>query len=209
MTLEAVSGTIATLLGIVFIWPQVVRVYARQSVEGIAANAHLIGLAGTPMWFTYAITTDSVPMMLSNLNIEIAIIALMVMLVRKKAIELWKPVVVFSATAIFCATIAYISPTIVGVAGVIIGTPAILPQVWRAVRTKQLFGVSATSNVLLASMGAGWFTYGLSIGDPVVSYPNLVLIPSASYIAWKAWRSHHVSQLQPSVSHVEPCAEHA
>ncbi len=206
MTLEAVSGTIATLLGIVFIWPQVVRVYARQSVEGIAANAHLIGLAGTPMWFTYAITTDSVPMMLSNLNIEIAIIALMVMLVRKKAIELWKPVVVFSATAVFCATFAYISPTTVGVAGVIIGTPAILPQVWRAVRTKQLFGVSATSNVLLASMGAGWFTYGLSIGDPVVSYPNLVLIPSASYIAWKAWRSHHVSQLQPSVSHAEPSA---
>ncbi|NCX31165.1 MAG: PQ-loop repeat-containing protein, partial [Actinobacteria bacterium] len=72
MKLEAVAGTIATLLGVVFIWPQVVRVYARQSVEGIAANAHLIGLAGTPMWFTYAITTDSVPMMLSNLNIEIA-----------------------------------------------------------------------------------------------------------------------------------------
>jgi len=196
--LEAVAGTIATLLGVVFIWPQVVRVYARQSVEGIAANAHLIGLAGTPMWFTYAITTDSVPMMLSNLNIEIAIIALMVMLVRKKAIALWKPVVVFTATAIFCTVFAQISSTTIGVAGVIIGTPAIIPQVWRALRTKHLFGVSVTSNVLLASMGAGWFTYGLSIGDPVVSYPNLVLIPSASYIAWKAWRSHHVSQREPS-----------
>ena len=209
MTLEAVSGTIATLLGVVFIWPQVVRVYARQSVEGIAANAHLIGLAGTLMWLTYAVTTDSVPMMLSNLNIEIAIIALMVMLVRKKAIEPWKPVVVFIAAAIFCAVSAQVSPTTIGVAGVIIGTPAILPQVWRAARAEHLFGVSVTSNVLLASMGAGWFTYGLSIGDPVVSYPNLVLIPSASYIAWKAWRSHHVSKLQPSASHAEPSAKHA
>ncbi|NDH45106.1 MAG: hypothetical protein EBY04_01845, partial [Actinobacteria bacterium] len=108
--------------------------------------------------------------------------------------------VVFTATAIFCAVFAQISSTTVGVAGVIVGTPAIIPQVWRALRTKHLFGVSVTSNVLLASMGAGWFTYGLSIGDPVVSYPNLVLIPSASYIAWKAWRSHHVPQREPSAT---------
>ena len=193
MTLATISGTLASLLGVAFIWPQVVRVYARQSVEGIAPHSHLIGLTGTPMWLTYAITTESVPMILSNINIELAIIALMVMLVRKNAIPLWQPVLVAVATGAFCVTFAFISPTVIGLAGVVIGTPAIFPQVWRALRTKYLFGVSVISNVLLASMGIGWFTYGLSIGDPVVSYPNLVLIPCASYIAWKAWRSRHAS----------------
>jgi len=191
MSASAISGTIATLLGIAFIWPQVIRVYVRRSVEGIAPSANLIGLTGTPMWFTYAITTDSLPMILSNLNIEIAIIALMVMLVRKKAIALWKPLAAFAATAVFCTVFAYVSPTAIGIAGIVFGTPAIMPQVWRAFRTKHLFGVSVASNVLLASMGTGWFVYGLSIGDPVVSYPNLVLVPSASYIAWRAWQSHH------------------
>jgi len=200
MDVSAISGTVATLLGIAFIWPQVIRVYARQSVEGIAPSAHLIGLTGTPMWFTYAITTDSLPMILSNLNIEIAIIALMVMLVRKKAIALWKPLAAFVATAVFCSVFAFISPTAIGIAGIVIGTPAIIPQVWRAVRTKHLFGVSVVSNVLLASMGAGWFVYGLSIGDPVVSYPNLVLVPSASYIAWRAWQSRHAQTEMAAVA---------
>lgn len=191
MTLSNIAGSIATLLGVAFIWPQVIRVYARRSVEGIAPSAHLIGMIGTPMWFTYALTTDSLPMTLSNLNIEIAIVALMVMLVRKKVIPLWKPVVASVATAVFCVTFAFVSPTVVGLAGVVIGTPAIIPQVWRAIRTQHLHGVSVMSNVLLATMGAGWFVYGLSIGDPVVSYPNLVLVPSASFIAWRAWRSRH------------------
>jgi len=194
VTLEAVSGAVATVLAVVFIWPQVIRVYVKRSVEGVAAQSQLIGLSGTLMWLTYGVITDRLPMVLSNLNIELAILALMVMLVRKRALPLWQPVVVFVATLVFCVVAAQISSTIIGVTGVLIGTPAIFPQVWRALRTEHLLGVSVTSYMLLASMGTGWFTYGLTIGDPVVSYPNLVLIPSASFIAWKAWYSRRHAQ---------------
>lgn len=189
MTLSTFAGTIATVLGVAFIWPQVIRVYSKQSVEGVSATSQLIGLSGTLMWFTYGIGIESAPMILSNTNIEVAIIALVVMLVRQRALALWKPVVVFSVTAVFCAVFVSVSPTVVGVAGVVIGTPAIIPQVWRAVRSAHLYGVSVSSYLLLATMGSGWFVYGLSIGDPVVSYPNLVLVPSASYIAWRAHSS--------------------
>ncbi|MDP4930541.1 MAG: PQ-loop domain-containing transporter [Ilumatobacteraceae bacterium] len=95
MTLANLSGSIAALLGVVFIWPQVIRVYATQSVEGVSGLSHLIGMSGTLMWFTYAISTQSLPMLISNTNIEIAIIALMVMLVRKRALPLWLPATVF------------------------------------------------------------------------------------------------------------------
>jgi uncharacterized protein with PQ loop repeat len=196
MTFSGVIGTIASMLGIAFIWPQVIRVYSKQSVEGVSGTSHLIGLTGTLMWLTYGITTDRVPMIVSNANIEIAIIALMVMLVRKKALPLWQPVLAFTLSAAFCVAFAFVSPTIVGVTGVVVGTPAIIPQVWRAIRTKHLFGVSVSTNVLLASMGTSWFLYGLAIDDPVVSYPNLVLIPSASFIAWRAWSSHRASLSQ-------------
>lgn len=194
MTLSTIAGTIATALGVAFIWPQVIRVYAKRSVEGVSATSQLIGLAGTLMWFTYGITIDSIPMVLSNTNIELAIIALIVMLVRKGALAPWKPIVVFGATGVFCATFVSSSPTVIGVAGVVIGTPAIVPQVWRAIRSTSLFGVSVSSYALLATMGTGWFVYGLSIGDPVVSYPNLVLVPSASYIAWRAYSSRATTE---------------
>ena len=189
MTLANLSGSIAALLGVVFIWPQVIRVYAKQSVEGVSGLSHLIGLSGTLMWFTYAISTESLPMLISNANIEIAIIGLMVMLVRKRALPLWLPVTVFSSTAAYCIVLSAVAPSVVGITSVLIGTPAILPQLWRAIRTEYLLGVSPSSYLLLASMSLGWFTHGILIDDAIVSYPNFLLAPSALFIAWKAWSS--------------------
>lgn len=189
MTLANLSGSIAALLGVVFIWPQVIRVYAKQSVEGVSGLSHLIGLSGTLMWFTYAISTESLPMLISNANIEIAVIALMVMLVRKRALPLWLPVTVFSVTVAYCVVLNLVAPSAVGITGVLIGTPAILPQVWRAIRTEYLLGISASSYLLLATMSLGWFTHGMLIDDAIVSYPNFLLAPSALFIAWKAWSS--------------------
>ena len=196
MTFSGVVGTIGSMLGVAFIWPQVYRVYSKQSVEGVSGTSQLIGLTGTLMWLTYGITTDRLPMIVSNANIEVAIIALMVMLVRKKSLPLWQPVLAFAASAVFCAVFAFVSSAVICVTGVIIGTPAIIPQVWRAIRTKHLFGVSVSTNVLLAAMGTSWFLYGLAIDDPVVSYPHIVLIPSASFVAWRAWSSHRASLSQ-------------
>ncbi len=189
MTLANLSGSIAALLGVVFIWPQVIRVYAKQSVEGVSGLSHLIGLSGTLMWFTYAISTESLPMLISNANIEIAIIALMVMLVRKRALPLWLPVTVFAVTVAYCVVLNAVAPSAVGITGVLIGTPAILPQVWRAIRTEYLIGISASSYLLLATMSLGWFTHGILIDDAIVAYPNFLLAPSALFIAWKAWSS--------------------
>ena len=189
VTLANLSGSIAALLGVVFIWPQVIRVYAKQSVEGVSGLSHLIGLSGTLMWFTYAISTESLPMLISNANIEIAIIGLMVMLVRKRALPLWLPVTAFSSTAAYCIVLSAVAPSVVGITSVLIGTPAILPQLWRAIRTEYLLGVSPSSYLLLASMSLGWFTHGMLIDDAIVSYPNFLLAPSALFIAWKAWSS--------------------
>jgi len=204
--LEAVSGTIATMLGVAFIWPQVIRVYAKKSVEGVAPLGTIISIAGTIMWLIYGVATESIPMVLSNLNIEIAFLFLAAYLVHKQALPLWAPILAFVGTLAFSLLIVQFSVTLLGLAGVFIGTPAIFPQFWRAVRTPRLYGVSVVSFTLLAMMGIGWFTYGLTIGDPVVSYPNLVLIPCSSYIAWKAWRSHHhsMSQRNVTVAEAEP-----
>jgi MtN3 and saliva related transmembrane protein len=192
VTAADLSGYAAAVLGTVFIWPQVIRVYARRSVEGISGATQLISLAGTMMWLAYGFVIDSVPMVVANANIEIALIAIVAMMVRKGAMPFWKPAAIVVGAMVYCIVVGQIAPTWVGLAGVIIGTPSILPQVWRAIRTERLYGVSVTTNLLLVSMGCAWGIHGYLIGDPVVSYPNLVLIPSASYIAWRAWQSHRM-----------------
>jgi hypothetical protein len=71
-----------------------------------------------------------------------------------------------------------------------------LPQVWRAIRSEYLLGVSTSSNLLLASMSLGWFTHGILIDDAIVSCPNFLLAPSALFIAWKARSSQrHAAQI--------------
>lgn len=193
MSAASFSGYLAGILGSIFIWPQVVRVYARGNVEGVSGASQLVSLSGTMMWLAYGIGTDSLPMVLSNANIEIALLAITAMLVRKKVVELWLPVTVVGVSVMFATLFARTSPGVIGMVGVVIGTPSILPQLLRAVRTKRLYGVSIWSNLLLASMGTSWFVHGIIIGDPLVSYPNLVLVPSASFIAWRAWRSRSAS----------------
>ncbi|MEY4401949.1 MAG: hypothetical protein RL072_1814 [Actinomycetota bacterium] len=203
MTLEAVSGALAAMLGVAFIWPQVTRAYTKKSVEGVAPLGTIISLAGTIMWIVYGVATGSIPMILSNVNIEVAFLFLAAYLVYKQALPLWAPVVTFVVTLALSLLIARYSETVLGIVGVVISTPSILPQFWRAVRSPRLYGVSVVSFALLAAMGVGWFTYGLTIGDPVVSYPNLVLIPCASFIAWKAWHSHLATVGHRSVTVVD------
>lgn len=191
------------MLGVAFIWPQVIRAYSKKSVEGVAPLGTIISIAGTIMWLVYGAATGSIPMVLSNVNIEVAFLFLAAYLVYKQALPLWAPVLTFVVTLAFSLLVARYSETLLGIVGVVIGTPAIFPQFWRAVRSPRLYGVSVVSFALLAAMGVGWFTYGLTIGDPVVSYPNLVLIPCSSFIAWRAWRSHLATIGHRSVSVVD------
>lgn len=191
MTLANLSGSIAALLGVLYIWPQVIRVYTKQSVEGISGLSHLIGLSGIQMWFTYSINLQSLPMMVSNVNSEIAVIALMVMLVRKRALPLWLPVTVFVGSVAYCVALNAVAPTAIGISGVLISTPAIVPQVWRAIRTEYLPGISVLSYLLLAVVSLGWLTHGMLIGDTIVAAPNFLLAPGALFIAYKAKTSRH------------------
>lgn len=189
MTLANLSGSFAILLSAFSIWPQVIRVYVKQSVEGVSGLAYLITLAGTMIWFTYALNTRSLPLLLANTNIEIATIALIVMLVHKRALPLWQPVTVFALTVAYCGILSAVAPSAVGITGVIVSTPSILPQVWRAMRTEYLLGISPSSYALLAATSFAWFIHGTLVDDAIISAPNFVLAPSALFVAWKAWSS--------------------
>ena len=189
MTLVNLSGSLAILLGVFSIWPQVIRVYVKQSVEGVSELSYLISLASTMMWLTYAVNTRSLPLLLANTNVGIAIIALMVMLVRKRALPLWLPITVFVLTVAYCGILSAVAPSAVGITGVIVSTPSILPQVWRAMRTEYLLGISPSSYALLAATSFAWFMHGILVDDAIISAPNFVFAPSALFIAWKAWSS--------------------
>ncbi|MFZ9402000.1 MAG: hypothetical protein ACO27I_04665 [Ilumatobacteraceae bacterium] len=90
-----------------------------------------------------------------------------------------------------------ISPYVVGVTGLLVSTPMFLPQLWKAIRTQRLYGVSVWSNLLFSIQCGFWVAYGIEVEEWLYIYPNAILLPCGVIIAWKVIGSR---RLTPAVS---------
>ena len=184
-------GFIASFLSIAFIWPQVFRVYIKNSTEGLVPFSFLQGCCGSAMWTIYGLKKPSTQVAFSNGAIVVAIVLILIVCVRHKKIAWWIPVLAISSVAIFGFVIANISLTLMGWCTVAIGTPAIIPQVIGVYKTERLYGVSASMHALLFTCCIAWFAYGALIGDWFVATPNIVGTSGALYIWVRAVKSHN------------------
>lgn len=189
VSLEFISGVIATTSGAAFLWPQVFRAYRRRSVQGLSPASNVVGLVGSVFWTVFGYSTGRSIAVIANVNVGVALALITVMLVRARVLNPYIPVVSFISTLAYCVTMSTISPQIVGITGLIVSTPAFLPQMWRAIRTKHLYGVSVWANMLFAVQCTFWVIYGIEVQEWLYIYPNAFLIPCALVIAWKVRQS--------------------
>jgi len=190
VTLTSVVGLIASSLSIAFIWPQVVRVYAKRSTEGIVPASFLQGSCGSLLWTIYGLSFGNLSLTIANGQIVIAILLILFVCVRHGKIVFWKLVAAHFATLVLGLFALYISITLLGFVTVAIGTPAIIWQVIRVYRTEHLYGVSVITYGLLFACCIAWFSYGALIGDWFVASPNIIGISGSLYITIRALRSH-------------------
>lgn len=198
--LADVTGYVATLLGVAFIWPQVVRAYRHDTVEGLAPLGQVIGMMATVLWGVYGYATDRLPAVVSNINMILAIGCLLAIMVRHRVLRARVPIVGFVVTTYVAVMVGRESPEAVGVAAVVVGTPSIIPQVWRVLRSDRLYGVSIPSNVLLMVMCATWFAYGVLERDWILIGPNLVVVPCAAVITMRAMISQRPAAMTETAS---------
>ena len=196
MTLEAISGSIATLFGIAFIWPQVIRIYQRQTVEGLSATTVLVGLINSVFWTVFGYSTGRSLAVFANANVGLAFVLIALQMARRKAINPIVASVMFVSTLIYCVVMNQISPYVVGVTGLVASTPMFLPQLWKAIRTNNLYGVSVWSNLLFSVQCGFWVVYGVEVGEWLYIYPNAVLLPCGIVIAWKVVRSRRLPEVE-------------
>jgi uncharacterized protein with PQ loop repeat len=183
-------GFFATATSVAFIWPQVVRVFVKNSTEGISPPSFLQGCSGSLMWTIYGLNKPEGQVALSNGLLVIALSLILFVCVKHKKIR-WS-IPVFTLIAVFIAgtVIANYSITLMGWCTVAIGAPAIIPQVVRVYRTEHLYGVSAAMYGLLSFCCLTWLIYGAMIDDWFVSLPNIIGTFGAFYIWVRAVKSH-------------------
>ena len=178
------------MLSVSFIWPQVFRVFIKNSTEGLVPGSFLQGCCGSLLWTIYGISKPDPQLTFANANVVIAIVLILFVCVKHKKIKLWVPILAIGATSIIGLIAVNYSLAVMGWVTIAIGTPAIIPQVVGVYRTEHLYGVSTTMNALLFACCIGWFTYGAMIGDWFVALPNIIGMSGALYIWVRAAQSH-------------------
>ncbi|MDP4851506.1 MAG: SemiSWEET family transporter [Ilumatobacteraceae bacterium] len=190
MSFTTMVGFFATATSVAFIWPQVVRVFAKNSTEGISPYSFLQGCSGSLMWTIYGLNKPEGQVALSNGLLVIALSLILFVCVKHQKISWMIPVFTLVAVSIAGTFIANYSITMMGWCTVAIGAPAIIPQIVRVYRTEHLYGVSAAMYGLLSFNCLMWLIYGAMIDDWFVSLPNIITTLGAFYIMVRAVKSH-------------------
>ena len=192
MDIRDVFSLVCISLSFVCTVPQAYRVVARNTIEGVSATTQLQGLAGSILWITYGLYSHTYLVVMANVMTIVGFGIVVGKMVAHRAVTFRKALLIEVGVLVVSLTSLALSPTLLAVIAVVIGSTGIIPQVARAARTSHLTGVSVATYLIIAVMSASWCAYGVMIEDVFVSAPNVVIVPSAMYITYRAIRSHRV-----------------
>lgn len=196
MTPSGFLGAIATVLSMLFIWPQVLRIFRNDTVEGLAPLGALQGMSGSILWAIYGLSQGVFPVFGSNVLVAVAVGLICSAMVRHGVIARQTLFGVATAMIGLGFVTAAISTTIVGALAFAVGALSVVPQTVKVLRDPNLNGVSVSSNSLLFFTAAAWLCYGLMIGDALVAAPNFLVIPCSAVIVQRAHASQRKSKDQ-------------
>jgi uncharacterized protein with PQ loop repeat len=170
--------------------PQAYRVVAHNTVEGVSATSQMQGFAGSILWIAYGIHSETYLVVMANVMTILGFGIVIAKMVAQRAVTLQRAILVELGVVVVSFAALSISATLLALIAVAVGSTGIIPQVVRAARTSHLTGVSVATYAIIAVMSAAWFAYGVMIDDVFVSAPNVIIVPAATFIAFRAIRSH-------------------
>ena len=190
MDLRDVFSLVCISLSFICTVPQAYRVVARNTVEGVSATSQIQGFAGSILWIAYGIHSETYLVVMANVMTILGFGIVIAKMVAHRAVTLQRAMLVELGVVVVSFAALSISPTLLALIAVAVGSTGIIPQVIRAARTSHLTGVSVATYTIIAVMSASWFAYGVMIDDVFVSAPNVIIVPAATFIAFRAIRSH-------------------
>lgn len=171
-------------------WPQVIRVIRKRTVEGISIVATVHSMSGALLWSIYGINAAVPSITLANIVTFVAVGFVIGAQVRYGAVSLRLAIGSQLTIAFIGIGAAYISESFIGVVAIAIGGTAIVPQTIRSARTDRQVGVSALTFAMIAVMSVSWAIYGAVLGNAFIIAPNFLVVPCAIFISIRAMISH-------------------
>ena len=192
-------GPVCTVLSVSLVWPQVVRVYRIDSVEGLAPSGTLHGLAACTLWTLYGSAQHVTPLVVSNSAIGVAMLLIAAAQIRHRTLRVGTLTAVAVAIIAVGATALAISTSFAGWVAIVVGVTSILPQTAYAAKADDLSAVSLPMYAILLLTAVLWSIYAVLIGNRIIVVTNALISPCALFVAVKAWRGRYA----PAVLAVE------
>ena len=178
-------------LSFTFTIPQAYRVVRRNTVEGVSVFSQLQSLSGSILWVVYGIVAQTYLVVTANVMTIVGFGTVIIAQVRHRAVSLQRVLIVLAFVIAIAVIAGAVSRDVLGLIAVGVGGTGIVPQALRAARTTHLVGVSVATFAMVVVMSVSWGIYGLMIGDLFVATPNVIIVPSALFIMFRAMQSHH------------------
>jgi len=147
--------------------------------------------SGSILWVVYGIVSHTYLVVTANVMTIVGFGTVIIAQVRHRAVSWQRVVGVLTGVVVVAVVSGAISRDVLGPIAVVVGGTGIVPQAIRAARTTHLVGVSVATFAMVVVMSVSWGIYGLIIDDLFVATPNVVIVPSALFIMFRALRSHH------------------
>jgi uncharacterized protein with PQ loop repeat len=170
-------GWLASILFISRLLPQPIRLVRTGLPEGVSPLAALNAVISETAWLIYGLQAGLVPVWAVSVAALVPGVWTIVLLRRQIAIGdlvragIWLVVILGAWSG--------------GVLGVVLGGSVLVsigPQVWTAVRSSDLRGLSVFTWLLAIGDGLLWGAYGLVIGDGALLGYAAVLLTGASIV---------------------------
>ncbi|MSO59357.1 MAG: PQ-loop repeat-containing protein [Ilumatobacteraceae bacterium] len=190
MALTTILGAWCLIVSLSFIWPQVWRVFNENSTHGLSTVGNLYSLIGSILWLAYGVFKHRPPIYISNFSFLVAGTLICWQLVHHKKMKRLHIVTAY-ALGIFLALGAHsISVAAVGWLAIVVSTSGIMPQTIHVINTHSLHGISVVSYRITLTSSISWLIFGITVHDPIVALPSLIIGPCVAYILIKAQRWH-------------------
>lgn len=171
-------------------WPQVVRVIRKKTVEGISVIGTMHSMSGALLWSMYGIVASVPSIAAANIVTFLAVCYISKVQVREQVVSSTRLMSVLLTISLLGLIASLISESFIGFVAIAIGGTAVIPQTIRSARTSHQVGLSALTAAIIAVMSASWAIYGAVVEDAFVIAPNFLIVPCALFISYRAVISH-------------------
>lgn len=177
-------GYIGSVIGVVMVVPQIVRILRYPTLTGVSPSSWAITTVACLTWLTYGIRTSSMPQIPGNILLIAGAVA--VVLLAPAEISRRKRAALLLLASAAVLAIAWLVPAhVTGYVAFVVGLGANWPQLYDSVGNWKAginSGVSVTTWVLRVASQVCWLTYAVLTGDVPVAVSAGLLLSTAALL---------------------------